>query len=63
MNDGVLITIAEAESLADMFELNLIPLIREDTDIDSIEWLVNITSIYKKCREAIDNERKNETQS
>lgn len=45
------ITKDEAESLVDLIETNIFDIIRNDSDIDSIEWLENITAIYKKCKE------------
>ena len=36
------LTKAQCESLIDFIELNLIDVIRNDTDIDSLEWVQNI---------------------
>lgn len=44
------ITKGEAESLADLIEMNIFDIIRNDSDTD-IEWLENIMAIYKKCKE------------
>ena len=44
------ITKDEAESLMDFIEMNIFEIIRENTEIDSIEWLCNIMSVYKKCK-------------
>ena len=44
------ITKDEAESLVDFIEMNIFDIIRNDPDIDSIEWLENIMAIYKKCK-------------
>ena len=41
----------EAESLMDLIETNIFTIIRDDVDIDSIEWLDNIMSVYRKCKE------------
>lgn len=46
------LTRGEAESLLDFIELNLIQDIRDDVDIDSMEWLANMVSIWAKCKEA-----------
>lgn len=46
----VILTQDEAVSLADFLEIHLIDDIRNDTDIDSLEWLANMISIYKKCK-------------
>lgn len=50
---GVYITIDEAESLLDFIELNFINSIREDPDCDSMEYVANVGSIYKKLRSVI----------
>ena len=52
---GITITMDEAESLIDWMECNLIDDIRNDTDVDSMEWLCNMVSIYKKCKEAVED--------
>lgn len=44
------ITKDEAESLADLIEMNIFDIIRNDIEIDSIEWLCNIASVYRKCK-------------
>ena len=50
----ITITMGEGESLLELLELHLIPIIREDTDIDSMEWLSNMISIYQKCKVAVE---------
>lgn len=47
------ITRNEAESYVDMIENNLYDIIRGDTEIDSVDWLFNILSIYRKCKAAL----------
>lgn len=42
----------EVIGLIDFFETNLFDAIRNDTEIDSINWLCNMTNIYKKLKEA-----------
>lgn len=44
------ITKDEAESLVDLIEMNIFDIIRSDLDIDSIEWLCSIASVYRKCK-------------
>lgn len=44
------ITKDEAESLADLIEMNIFDVIRNDEEIDSIEWLANIVAVYEKCK-------------
>ena len=46
------ITKDEAESLVDFIKTSIFDSIREDPDVDSIEWLCNIMSVYKKCKES-----------
>ncbi len=43
------ITKSEAETLVDLIEAYIFEIIREDTGIDSIQWLDNMMSIYRKC--------------
>lgn len=44
-------TEGEVIGLIDFFESNIFDAIRNDTDIDSIVWLCNITNVYKKLKE------------
>ena len=44
------ITKEHAESMVNLFEVNLIPLIREDGSIDSMEWLANICHVYSEFK-------------
>lgn len=43
------ITSSEATSLRDFIEFNLIDVIRNDEDIDSLLWIHNILNVYRKC--------------
>lgn len=45
------ITKEEAESLLDFIEVSFYEVIRNDVDIDNINWAVNIMSLYQKCKE------------
>lgn len=45
------LTEGEAYALAEIISMNLFDIIRNDTDIDSMEWLNNVLSAYKKMRE------------
>lgn len=49
-NDGIALNRGEIESLLDWMECHLIQDIRDDEDIDSMEWLSNMMSIYNKCK-------------
>lgn len=42
------ITKDEAYSLAQLVDMNLIEYIRDDTDLDSMQWLRNIIHGYEK---------------
>lgn len=42
----------EVTALIDFFETNLFEKIRNDMEIDNINWLCDITNIYKKLKEA-----------
>lgn len=49
-------TIDELESLIDLIECNIFPIIRNDEDIDNINWLCNICSAYRKMKERVDDQ-------
>ena len=51
MNNSI--SYEEAISLADFIQFNFIESIRNDTDIDSMEYITNICSVYKKCQDII----------
>ena len=44
------ITEAEAETLVDTIEMYIYDIIRDNEDIDNINWLANIMSVYEKCK-------------
>ena len=44
------ITKDEAVALIDLIELNIFDIIRNDENIDGVDWLCNIMAIYKKCK-------------
>lgn len=48
--ENVELTLGEAETLTDLIELYIFEIIRNDEDIDNINWLVNVMSIYEKCK-------------
>ena len=48
IKDGLGITQDEAYSLAEFIDLNLIQSIRDDVDIDSMQWLRNMIHSYEK---------------
>ena len=43
------LTDSEASSLLDFLDLGFIQYIKEDTDVDSMLWLDNMMSIWRKC--------------
>lgn len=45
-----LLTKTEASSVAEFIEINLIDTIRNDVDIDNINWLRNMISAYDKLK-------------
>lgn len=50
------ITKDEAESLVDLIECNLFNIIRNDLDIDNMNWLCNICSVFKKLQKDGESE-------
>ena len=43
------LTESEAASLLDYLELHFIQNVREDEDVDSMLWMDNMMSIWRKC--------------
>nr|DAU29331.1 MAG TPA: hypothetical protein [Caudoviricetes sp.] len=52
------LTKSEASSLMDFIEFNIFNAIRNDEEIDSVTWLENMMSIYRKCKEVQNEETK-----
>lgn len=46
------LTKSQCENLADFIEINIFQNIRDDTDIDNMDWLIDMVDAYKKFREA-----------
>ena len=44
------LTKKETDVLIELIELNLFDIIRKDEEIDNIEWLAAIMSVYEKCK-------------
>jgi hypothetical protein len=44
------LTESQVVSLLDYIEINFIQAIRDDTDVDSIEYVCNICDVYKKLK-------------
>lgn len=51
-------TKGQCESVLEFIELNLFDVIRNDTDIDNIEWLQNMMDFRKELKRAIAEEEK-----
>lgn len=49
------LTKCQCESVVDFIECNLFESIRNDLEIDSVQWLCNICDIYRECKRVIDN--------
>jgi hypothetical protein len=47
------ISYGEAISLADFIQFNFIKSIKDDADVDSMEYIANICSVYQKCQDII----------
>lgn len=52
------LTKSEVGSLMDFIEFNIFNVIRDYEEIDSVTWLDNMMSIYRKCKEAQNEEIK-----
>lgn len=46
------LTDSQVNNLADFMEFNLFEVIRQDDDIDNINWVADMCEAYKKLREA-----------
>lgn len=46
------LTDSQVNNLADFIEFNLLEVIRQDDDIDNINWVADMCEAYKKLREA-----------
>lgn len=46
----------QCESMVDLIELNLLDIIRNDTEIDNIQWLVNVVDAYKIMKAEVEKE-------
>lgn len=41
----------EAYSTAELIDMQLLAYIREDTEVDSMQWLINVVHAYEKLRD------------
>ena len=51
------LTKSQVENLMEFFEFEFIDSIRNNTDIDNINYLVDMCEIYKKLKEGVENDR------
>ena len=49
------LTKSQCESLVDFIDFTLIPSIRNDPDLDNLEYVINICDAYKVFKEVVDN--------
>ena len=45
------LTKTQCKNLAELLEWNIFEIIRNDTDIDNIDWLVDMMDSYRKLKE------------
>ena len=57
------LTADEAEAISDLIEMNVFQIIRDDDEIDNINWLLIVMSIYKKCKEVMEDKVSNEKET
>lgn len=50
------LTKSQIENLMEFFEFEFIDSIRNNTDIDNMDYLVDMCEIYKKLKEGADND-------
>ena len=50
IDEDLILTQQEAFTLAEILDMNLFQIIRNDPDIDNIDWLLNVVSAYNKLR-------------
>ena len=50
------LTKSQIDNLMEFFELEFINFIRNNTDIDNINYLVDMCDIYKKLKEGAEND-------
>ena len=49
------LTKGQCESLVEFIDFTLIPSLRNDPDIDNLQYVINICDAYKAFKEAIEN--------
>ena len=56
---NLLLTTEELYALHDFLSVDFIECIRRDEDIDNMDYIYNITSIYRKCDQIINDLKEN----
>jgi hypothetical protein len=51
---NIKLTESQVSNLVEFFELNFIDSIRTDTDIDSMDYMVDMCEVYTKLKEALE---------
>ena len=52
--DQIYMTKEECESFIDLMDVNFFEIIRQNTDIDSMEWLTNLIHVYGRAKALLD---------
>ena len=55
------LTKSQCGNLCEFIEFNIFEYIRNDTDIDNIDWLVDMIEVYQKLKGGMENEIQKET--
>ena len=50
------LTESQCRNLCEFIEFNIFEYIRNDTDIDNIEWLIDMIEAYQKLKDGAENE-------
>lgn len=45
---------SQCKNLAEFIEFNIFRVIREDVDIDNVEWMIDMMDAYKKLRKGVE---------
>ena len=56
---NLLLTTEELYALHDFLSVDFIECIRRDEDIDNMDYIYNITSVYRRCNQIINDLKEN----
>ena len=56
---NLLLTTEELYALHDFLSVDFIECIRRDEDIDNMDYIYNITSVYRRCDQIINDLKEN----